>query len=355
MSVERSGADHERPAAPAFEVTRTHPHAEPPEARVQLLPAENEGKLVSMIHRADDSGRIRLATWLQKTAGNRSATGLMVQRHPEGATLTVEEDANAEPHALGGADKGLSSETGTPAPSEAPAKASPAGPAKGAAPAAKPAKLTPQSALSVTAAQKYLEAVYGKTKKIQAGNIVELKDAAATWAEYDKVNKGRTNPYTNKPWEDGDAKKYIPGLQGFQDADKIYVNVATALHTTTVHEMLHLNTAAGFRGAVGETINEGTTEMLALKALEAAGVPATPGVQAYPTQVGMVRKLAAFVTEDTLISAYFGGAATLTDAFEALTSKGAWTTLKGYAEKLDETNFVKSLTKTPAKPAAAPK
>ena len=119
--------------------------------------------------------------------------------------------------------------------------------------------------------------------------------------------------------------------------------------------MLHLNTAAGFRGAVGETINEGTTEMLALKTLDVAGVPATPGVQAYPTQVGMVRKLAAFVGEDTLISAYFGGAATLTDAFEALAGKGSWATLKDYAEKLDETNFVKSLTKAPAKPAPAPK
>jgi hypothetical protein len=250
----------------------------------------------------------------------------------------------------------LSAEPGTPGSAQAPAKTSPVGPAKGAAPGGgKPAKLTPQSALSVTAAQKYLEAVYGKTKQIQTGNIVELKDAAAAWAEYDKVNKGRTNPYTNKSWEDGDAKKYIPGLQGFQDADKIYVNVATQLHTTTCHEMLHLNTAAGFRGAVGETINEGTTEMLALKALDAAGVPATPGVQAYPIQVGMVRKLAAFVGEDTLISAYFGGAATVTDAFEALTSKGVWATLKDYAEKLDETNFAKSLKKTPSKPAPGSK
>ena len=196
-----------------------------------------------------------------------------------------------------------------------------------------PAPATPK-VMDLAKAEEVLTKSYGKIKTMVPGKIVMLADREAAWRQYDENNKGRQNPYNgNKPWEDGDAKKYIPGLDGFASKSKgtVYVNLETKLATTTPHEMLHNNTEAGFRGVVGETINEGATEYLALKALKDSSVPLMSG-RAYPDEVAFVTKLVKLVSEPCLIDAYFNGASKLTDKFDEMQGKGEFAKMKPLAE-----------------------
>jgi hypothetical protein len=191
--------------------------------------------------------------------------------------------------------------------------------------------------MSVARAQEILQTAYGTTHKIAPGQLVMLADQNACWAKYDEVTKGRPNPHTKQPWKDGDAKQYIPGLNGFAEAGTVYIMQTSKLPTVTVHEMLHINTATGFRAAVGETVNEGTTEYLARKAVTAAGiaVEGTGVPVAYPTQRAATEKLIKLVSEDTLKTAYFGGADKLISSYEELMGPGSWAAFKRAAESLD--------------------
>ncbi len=276
-----------------------------------------------------------------------------VQRHPEGTALASANPAaaNAEiarpPRQAAGA-------ASTPAAPEA----APAAPeAASAAPEVSsatvetviPIKPGTMPTLTLASSQAILKTSFGKIHEIVQGTIVILDNQDACHTKYDEINKGRPNPYNGRqPWADGDAKKYIPGLQGFADAPTVYINKETRLTSTTVHEMLHINTASGFRAAVGETINEGTTEILALKALADASVTPTAGVEAYPTQRNLVKKLIGLVGEETLTKAYFNGAASLVEAFETLQGVGSFAKLKTAMEALDSakvTELVKPVPK----------
>ena len=191
-------------------------------------------------------------------------------------------------------------------------------------------------ALSLAQAEKILKDTYGTVKTIVPGNIQLLDDANAMWAKYDEVCVAGsvTNPSTGKTWKAGDAKTRFPGgLNGFAWSGTVYVNKATALETTTPHEMLHLNTAAGFRAAVGETFNEGSTQYLALKAMKGSGI--TLKTYPYQDEVDLTNKLVDLVTEDVLIKAYFGGADTLVTAYEKVKGAGKFADLKAQAEKRD--------------------
>lgn len=305
---------------------------------------------------------------LQRSHGNAFVERRLtaVQRHPEGFTPTVDpEEAAAEianPPPLAAVGGGGDEETADPAAAEdvpsqeaddtAPtetvaddtaAEADPAvAPATGSGEAKAPATPT---AMSLAKAEDVLTKSFGTVKKIVPGKIELLADRAALWVKYDQINKGRKNPYNGgKPWKDGDAKQYIPGLDGTADPDTgiVYINQQTRLATATAHEVLHNNTAAGFRTAVGDTINEGTTEYLAIKALKAASVSTTSGT-AYPGEVAFVTKLIGVVTEDCLIKAYFGGAATLTDAFDKKQGAGAFAKMKPFADAKNYTEAEKAL------------
>jgi hypothetical protein len=273
-----------------------------------------------------------------------------VQRHPEGFTPSIDEaKAVAEienPPEVEAGGAGVEAAATAPPAGEDEAAASTQEPAAETEPAPAadeepvpsaetgkgkaPAPATP-TAMDLTKACEVLKKSYGTVKTIVPGSIVLLADRDATWKKYDEVAKGRTNPFTKQPWKDGDAKNAYPGLDGFADKGTVYVNQKTRLATATAHEMLHNNTAAGFRAAVGETINEGSTEYLAIKALKAASISIASGT-AYPGEVGFVTKLIGVVGEDTLIKAYFGGAATLTDAFDAKQGKGQFAVMKPLAD-----------------------
>jgi hypothetical protein len=279
---------------------------------------------------------------LQRSHGNqfvaRTLANRNVQRHPEGFEPSIDPEAAAQELAqpetpVAETESESTSEETEQAPTEAATKGEkPSAPAK-------------PKAMSLAKAEEVLTASFGKVKKIVPGKIEILADREAIWKQYDENNKGRKNPYNEgKPWKDGDAKKYIPGLDGFASASKgtVYVNAQTSLATATAHEVLHMNTAADFRKAVGETINEGATEYLAIKALKAAKVSIKSGT-AYPGEVAFVTKLVAVVTESSLIAAYFGGAATLTGDYDKIKGAGAFDKLKPLAEAKNYTEAGKLL------------
>lgn len=207
-------------------------------------------------------------------------------------------------------------------------------------------KLTP-GAMSLAAAQSILQGQFGGTKDIVPGTIVILADQPACAAKYDEIQiaRGVLRP-DGSAWAMGDCAKddAAEGVltQGFAEAGIVYVNGETTLVTTTAHEILHNNVGAGFRAAVGETFNEGVTELLARRALKASGVK-VPSVTAYPDQVKFTEKLEKLVGEKVLTDAYFNGAPGLITKFEELKGVGTFATLKTHAEALDEAKFKKAL------------
>jgi hypothetical protein len=169
------------------------------------------------------------------------------------------------------------------------------------------------------------------------GNIVVLNDNAAILAKYDEVciADNITNPRTGVTWVAGDAAITNPfGLNGFAWKGTVYINRMTTSPTTTVHEMLHLNTATGFRAAVGETINEGATQYLAIKALRAANVT-LPASLPYAQETELTGKLVDLVGENTLIQAYFNGANTLIAKVDQELGTGKWAAFKALADARD--------------------
>ena len=297
-------------------------------------------------------GNQHLQTMMRSLSRHTSADGL-VQRHPEGAGLSINEDAAVadiedpgvlRPGSVGTSAGGVGDTSGGPAPTTTGPTDTASTTNEAPSPAVGPegASTTPATdtsstgAMSLSTAQQVLAKSFGGIQEIVPGNIVLLADRAATWRRYDEVNRGRNNPYANRAWQDGDAQQYIPGLEGFADAGTVYVNQQTPLVTATAHEILHNNTAGDFRSTVGETINEGTTEFLAKKAVTAAGIPLGTAV-AYPNQVSFVTRLIGLVGESTLTTAYFGGAGILVEAYEAFHGSGSFSILRGFAEALNVT------------------
>lgn len=276
--------------------------------------------------------------WLQRNVGNTAlsrqplsgaARSSPVQRHAPGFRPSIDpERAAAELRGGAGAEAAAPEAAGPPAPVPAATPAPAVGPEGGGGGAAAPAAPRPRAlrneAMALATAEAALSRSYGRIRRIVTVPVTILDHAGILRAyDDDCIARGVlfTDPRTGatRPWRRGDAD---PGIEGFAltDRSRIYVQSDTTLPTATAHELLHANTAADFRGAVGEAINEGTTEHLAIKALTAAGLPTMgpTGAQAYSGQVTAVQQLISVLGEDTLISAYFGGAASLVSAYEAL-------------------------------------
>ena len=195
--------------------------------------------------------------------------------------------------------------------------------------------LVSRPAMDQAMAQAILTESYGTLKEIVPGKAVLLRDQEAMWKRCDKVHKGHPNPANdNQPWTDGDAEKYHPGLAGFAHEGTIYVNKQSQLATVTAHEILHLNTAAGFEAAVGEPFYEGATEYLAREALTAAGI-SLAGPSAYTDAWIFVTKLTLVVDKEILTNAYFKGADILIDRFDALNGAGAFAALRSATDMRD--------------------
>lgn len=287
---------------------------------------------------------------LQRLAGNRAVARSIgpngprvLQRHAEGTELPnkeaqvgeIQEKERATPVAAPEATRTKAEEKSQKGDAKSEGKAF-----------QKSQKLTP-GAMSLAAAQKILQGQFGGTKDIVPGTIEVLADQPACAAKYDEVciRDGVTRP-DGSAWKAGDCAKddAAAGVQteGFAWKGVVYVNGKTTLVTATVHEILHNNDAPTFRGKVGETFNEGTTELLARRALKAAGVK-VPSVTAYPDQVKMTEKLEKVVGEKVLQDAYFSNPDALVTRFEELKGTGTWAALKVHAEALDEKAFKKAL------------
>ena len=249
---------------------------------------------------------------------------------------------------------------GGPAPGgPAPGGPAPGGPAPAGPGAPAPAPASPQ-AMSLATAQTLLTNSYGDVREIVPGNITIVDTYEALCQAYDDdcIARGVTfdGPGGPRPWRRGDCAAEDARLnvttQGFAvpGTTRVYVLKTSTLPTVTAHELLHANTAPGFRAAVGEATNEGATEYLALKALTDGGVSTAGGV-AYPDQVAAVRQLVALVGESALIGGYFNTERTLITAFEAVTDT-AFSRLKG-AGTLDTGHMAALLVQRDASQKAA--
>lgn len=152
--------------------------------------------------------------------------------------------------------------------------------------------------------------------------IVSVAGQAEMYRRYDEVTSAKRlyNAHSGRPWALGDASTAFPtGLDGFSDRDSgvVYLNVRTGLSTTTPHEVLHVNSSSEFVSAVGDEINEGMTEELALGALAAAGVR-LPAVAHYPQDRALVAELTTIVGRDRMVRAYFQGGQSLADLITAV-------------------------------------
>lgn len=298
---------HERTMSDQAHEAGAHPSAAPAHSdgphRSGNRVEPDLGSLVSPAPQTVALSRTALL-YLQRRAGN-AAVSQLVQRHTEGAGLSV----------IGGketADEALLTET------------APEGPAPAETPAPAPAA---HAYLDLATAQSVLQTAYGTVHRIVPGNIQFLADHAAGWAKYDELciagNVRNTFVTPNRPWQAGDAQARYPlGLNGFAwppgPHGTSYIVQSSAQSTTTPHEMLHLNTAAGFRDAMGDPLNEGCTQYLALKALSLSGI-AAPANPSYPEETELVRKLVALIGgEGLVIDAYFNGGAAIHNLMAAV-------------------------------------
>lgn len=275
---------------------------------------------------------------LQRIAGNQAAgraIGRQIQRHAEGAELPNKEDQvgeiQAKEQAAPAATRTKAEETAETAEAK-----------KSGSAFQKQQKLTP-GAMSLATAQKILQGAFGGLKTIVPGTVVVLADQPACAAKYDEVcmADGIKRP-DGSDWAAGDCAKDDAAAgtltEGFAWKGVVYVNGQTTLVTATTHEILHNNVGAGFRTKMGETFNEGTTELLARRALSVAGVT-VPSVTAYPDQVKFTVRLQKVVGEKVLTDAYFSGPDPLIARFEELKGANTWAAMKVHAEALDEANF----------------
>lgn len=219
----------------------------------------------------------------------------------------------------------------------APAPAAAGGPPVGAVPTGQALRARAQEVLSNT---------YGSTKKIVPARV-EVVTEGVLRQKFDEmqIRKGTRNPRTQEPWKMGDSLLVFKTLDGFADRDNgvIYVpespaggGGADSQLSTVVHEMLHTNAAGDWASTVGMAIDEGETEILTMRACKSQNVPITP---AYAGQRATTEQLVPVVGADTLQRAYFGGAAILGAAVEAVLGEGKWEKLQAAIKSGDRDKF----------------
>jgi hypothetical protein len=131
----------------------------------------------------------------------------------------------------------------------------------------------------------------------------------------------------------GDSLLVFSSLDGFADRDNNIIYVpdqppgggADSSLSTVVHEMLHTNASGDFVSTVGGYIDEGQTEILAIKACTSQGV----AIEAkYEGQRAMTDSLAAIVGAHTLQQGFFGGGSAIVAGFDAVLGEGTWARFK---------------------------
>jgi len=208
------------------------------------------------------------------------------------------------------------------------------GSTNGAAPAAgtvSPATVTEapvhpprQLPMDLATGEAVLSGAFGDVVSITAGSI-QLLQAPEFQAAYDRIYGG--GQYS---WAAYVVPRY-GSLNGFAHDGVNYINLASAGLHTIVHEMLHNNTAADWRGVVGSRWDEGTTEVLTK---EACAKIAEPAPTCYPGESPVVDEaIAQGLPRADLREAYFNGGAQskVADWVDANCTEN-WAAVKGYME-----------------------
>ena len=201
-------------------------------------------------------------------------------------------------------------------------------------------------------AQQALADAFGTVagRDIVPGNITVVPNIGALYAAYDQwcIDHGVTKA-DGSAWQAGDAAADDAAsgtrMNAFAEPEpgtNIWVDATGTDPTATVHEMLHINTAAGFRAAVGEIVNEGVTQRLAVRAVAQAGESVAGSENTYQREQEVVQAIADLVGDEIVTSAYFGGANALISQYNTvLDDENAWAMLKAL---LDANDFTSSLT-----------
>lgn len=225
-----------------------------------------------------------------------------------------------------------------------PAAASPAAapgttPAAGAAgPAAtgpSPTELsmpTLQTAYAQNALQRAFGSVAGRT--MITGNITIVADMTALYREYDRIQieNNVTNRDTSVTWVYGDKLRWNDArgfrTNAFAYNGSIWIDATQTDPTATVHEMLHVNTAAGFLTMVGRAVNEGITQRLALRAVQATGNSVVGSEFTYVQEMRVVDALVRVIGEGNLVNSYFNDPNILVTTYNAVMGENTFNILK---------------------------
>lgn len=249
---------------------------------------------------------------LQRAAGNAAVSARVASLEPgaTAATLFRDDTPATATEAPPAKDEGAKKPDGPIAPEtkkDAPEHPSP-----------------PKLQMDLASGEAVLKNAFGSIKKIVPGKI-EVLDPAAFKKAYDKI-------YGAGQWS---WDKYVVptygSLNGFAYDGVNYINTGSAGLHTVVHEMLHNNTAADWRGVVGSRWDEGTTEVLTQVACEQLKVDAPV---CYPGESPVVREaLAQGLTVADLQEAYLnGGAKEKIADWADKNCKENWAAIKGYME-----------------------
>jgi hypothetical protein len=158
----------------------------------------------------------------------------------------------------------------------------------------------PALGMDLASGEKVLTNAFGGIKTISPGKV-ELLDQAGFQVAYDKIYGA--GEYS---W-DKYVKPKFGNLEGFAYDNVNYINTGMAHLDTIVHEMLHNNVAADWRGVVEHDFDEGATEILTIAACKKLSVAF---YVSYPGENSVVQAaLDAGISMDDLQTAYLKGGA----------------------------------------------
>jgi hypothetical protein len=205
----------------------------------------------------------------------------------------------------------------------------------------------PKPAVESGAAMRIVKGSFGGLRQIAPFEVVALplNDVQAAYARdcNERGAKKKDKDGSERAWTAADAKH----VAGFADDRNKKIYVSTDLPVLGhVHELLHMNTASGFRSMVGELLNEGMTDHLAVRACKNAGI-ANYGPPGYVQGMGIASRLIDSVGEHVLEQAYFNDPTILKRRLDEMQGEGTWDRLKTAMDKND-TAVIEELTKAPS-------
>lgn len=190
--------------------------------------------------------------------------------------------------------------------------------------------------LQTAYAQNAIQTAYGGVagRSLITGTITIVPNMTALYREYDRIcieNRVR-NSDTGRVWAEGDKarRNRRRGLRtnAFAYEGSIWIDATQTDPTATVHEMLHVNTAPNFLENVGRAINEGITQRLAVRAVQATGHSVAGSEYTYVQEQRVVDALVGVIGEANIVNAYFNDPNIMINTYNTLIGTDAFAALK---------------------------